>query len=244
MKHKEPRRPASMGVRWRRISTLGVENNQLEMALASLTSVRSPRVRILPGSIQSEMEGAMGSINEVSIHVPRLPKRIWPQVVHVMRRSVSMRESLASGGVPRSFDRLIARVSGESVFPEARRVTSACTCGSPDSPCRHILALHELFARRLEEKPWELLILRGIDFRNLLDQAAGPAAGGELPPLAYGAEEPILFPEGEDGDLDSILSSGQVRGLIGAQQAVLLDVVAAAIEDYEVDGQRTPEDGR
>ena len=227
------RRPISMGQRWRRISTHSVDDNRLELALDSLPSIRSPRLKILPGSIQAEMEGVMGSINEVSIHVPRLPTRIWSQVVRVMRRSSSMQEALAAGRVPRSFDRLIARISGESITPEARRVSSACTCGTLEVPCRHVLALHELFARRLDERPWESLTLRGVDLRQLLDDSARDAHSEDLPPLAFGSrEEPVLFPEGEEGDLDSALSPGQISSLLGRQQVALLEELSASITAY------------
>ncbi len=241
------RRPASLGERWRRLTSSGIEDNELEKALASLPSIRSPRIRIAAGSIHTEMEGSMGSINEVSVSVPRLPARIWSQVVRVMRRSTSMREALRSGKLPSSFDRLIARISGESVLPETRRVSSACSCGGPESPCRHILALHELFARRLDETPAELLTLRGVDLHSLLEQASRAFDGGEPPLLAFGAiEEPVLFPEGEDGDLDSALTGGQIRHLVGGHQASVIGTVAAAIraldEPAEVTAPPDPSD--
>ncbi len=235
-------RPQSMSERWRTLATLG-ESNRLELALSSLPSIRAPRVRIVPGAIQAELEGAMGSINEVSIHVPRLPTRIWPQVIRVMRRSASMREALGQGRVPRSFDRLIARVASESVFPETKRVTSACTCGEPDTPCRHILALHELFARRLDERAWELLVLRGVDLRDLLDKSEKQTPDENLPPLSFGAtEEPVLFPEGQEGDLGSTLSPHQVLNLLGVRQAPLLAAVDAAIDAYAAEAERVEEE--
>lgn len=230
--------PMSVSERWRELASLA-DDNRLEMALSSLPSIRAPRVRIVPGSIQAELEGVMGSINEVSIQVPRLPKRIWPQVIRVMRRSQVMRDALVQGRVPRSFDRLIARVAGESVFPEARRVTSACTCGGPreeeeeEGPCRHILALHELFARRLDERQYELLVLRGVDLRELLTQASKPVDLESLPPLAFGAtEEPVLFPEGEGADLGSVLTKHQIMSLVGVRQAPIFAAVDAAITEY------------
>ncbi len=222
------RRPMSLGERWRREANRGVGEAQLEKALAMLPSIRHPDVRVRPGMIGAEMEGAMGSINEVSIHVPTLPARIWPHVGRVLRRSSSMLQAVSGARVPRSFDRLVARVSGESLFPEARRVASACTCGTVDMPCRHILALHELFARRLDDRPAELLVLRGADLATLIALARSTEPDSETPKLAYGAaEEPVLFPEGEEGDLDFTLSDGQTRRLLGAQ---LLGVAEAALE--------------
>jgi len=118
--------------------------------------------------------------------------------------------------VPRSFDRLVARIVGEPLFPEARSVTFGCSCDLPEKPCRHVLALHELFARRLDEKPWELMMLRGVDLQALLGKVGQTEPDGELPPLAYGVpEEPVLFPDAEDADLGQTLSTAQVRWFTG-----------------------------
>ena len=226
MKDRE-RKPVSLSERWRREATRGIDENLLEEAVETMPTIRQSLVRINRGSIHAELEGLMGSIHEVDIHAPVLPNKIWPQVASVLRRSASMLEALGQGRVPRSFDRLVARIAGEPIFPEARRVTYACTCSDPDRPCRHILAVHELFARRLETKPWELLIMRGVDLGTLLDQARR-GGGEDLPPLAFGArEEPILFPECEEGDLENILSPGQTRRLLG----VMSPQVEAAVHD-------------
>lgn len=239
---KEPR-ALTMGERWRLITSQSVEDHRLEQALASLPSIRSPRVRVGAGSIQAEIEGSMGALHEVSIQAPPLPAKIWPQVVRVLRRSSSMLEALKKGQVPRSFDRLIARIVGEAVFPEVRRVSSACTCSEPDPPCRHILALHELFARRLEDSPWELLVLRGVPLRDLIDQASRSPAEGELPPLAFGAkEEPVLFPEGAGVELDTPFEKPHVRSLLGAGQAGKVSTVRAVIEAYAMPATPAGED--
>ena len=227
------RRPLSLGERWRREANRGVNDPQLEQALATLPQVRHPHLRIRPGSIHVEMEGAMGSINEVSIQAPMLPSKVWPQVARVMRRSASMLEALGEGRVPRSFDRLVARIAGESVFPEARRVSSACTCGNPEMPCRHILALHELFARRLEDRPWELLVLRGVDLPDLLRRARSTDPDPDLPPLAFGAEEePVLFPEGEEGDLEFVMSVGQSAHQLGVFPPEVGEAATQALREY------------
>ena len=226
------RKPVSLSERWRREATRGIDPGLLEEAVAMMPTIRQSQVRINKGSIHAELEGLMGSIHEVHIHAPVLPSRIWPQVSSVLRRSSSMLEALSQGRVPRSFDRLVARIAGEPIFPEARRVTFACTCSDPDRPCRHILAVQELFARRLETKPWELLIMRGVDLAALLDQARR-GSGEDLPPLAFRArEEPILFPEGEEGDLENTLTPGQSRRLLGVHTPQIEAAVGAALQAY------------
>jgi uncharacterized Zn finger protein len=206
----------SLGERWRRDANRGVDDKRLAAALELLPSVRRPMVRIRPGSLRAEMEGSMGSIHEVSLQVLTLPQKDLATVVRVLRRSRSIVEALEQGRVPRAFDRLIARIVGEPLFPDTRRVTFGCSCDLQEKPCRHVLALNELFARRLDEKPWDLLVLRGIDLHGLLAKVRQTGADPDLPPLAYGAaEEPVLYPEAEDADLDATLPPAQVRWLIG-----------------------------
>lgn len=211
------RKTVSLGERWRREATRGVDDTRLAAALEALPSIRKPMVRIRPGSILCEMEGTMGSIHEVSLQIRTLPLRDWNTLVRVLRRSKSIVEALDNGRVPRSFDRLVARIVGEPLFPDARSVTFGCSCDLPEKPCRHVLALHELFARRLDERPWEILMLRGVDLQAMLTKVRQTEPDGELPPLAFGVpEEPVLYPDAEDVDLGQSLTPPQVRWLTGA----------------------------
>jgi uncharacterized Zn finger protein len=181
--------------------------------------------------MRAEMEGAMGSIHEVSLQVMTLPQKEWNTVVRVLRRSKSIIEALEQGKVPRAFDRLLARIVGEPLFPDARRVTFGCSCDLQEKPCRHVLALNELFARRLDEKPWELLVLRGIDLHGLLAKVRQQATDQDLPPLAFGApEEPVLYPEAEGADLDAALSPTQVRWLLGDVSPRAVEAVKTRLE--------------
>lgn len=227
------RRSVSLGERWRREATRGVDDLRLAAALDLLPSIRKPMVRIRPGSLHAEMEGAMGSIHEVSLQIRTLPQRDWPTVVRVLRRSRSIVDALADGRVPRAFDRLLARIVGEPLFPDSRRITFGCSCDLPEKPCRHVLALNELFARRLDERPWELLVLRGIDLHDLLAKVRHKGLDPDLPPLAFGApEEPVLYPEAEDADLDGTLSPAQVRWLLGAVSQRTVAAAEQALRAY------------
>lgn len=211
------RKSVSLGERWRREATRGVDDARLAQALDALPSIRKPMVRIRPGSIRCEMEGTMGSIHEVSLQIRTLPMREHVVLVRVLRRSKTIVDALENGRVPRSFDRLVARIVGEPLFPDARSVTFGCSCDLPEKPCRHVLALHELFARRLDERPWEILMLRGIDLQAMLAKVRQTEPDADLPPLAFGVpEEPVLYPDAEDADLGQVLTPAQVRWFTGS----------------------------
>lgn len=232
-------RATSMGDRWRREATRGIDETRLQLALQTLPSIRQPMVRIMVGAIAAEFEGAMGSIHEVSIRVPPLPTRIWDQLLPVLRRSAKMLEALQEGRVPLAFDRLVARIGGESALPEGRRISHACTCGLPESPCRHVLALHELLARRLDDRPWMLLQLRGGNVRELVEKAKAEVRH-DVPTLAFGThEEPVLFPEAGDGDLDNALTREQTMSLLGSSVASVFVVVDSMLTDLQAPPEPT-----
>lgn len=228
------RKSISLGERWRREATRGVDDKRLAAALELLPSIRKPMVRIRPGSLRAEMEGAMGSIHEVSLQIRTLPQKDFPTLLRVLRRSRSIVEALEQGKVPRAFDRLVARIVGEPLFPDARRVTFGCSCDLPEKPCRHVLALNELFARRLDEKPWEMLTLRGIDLHAMLAKVRQTGVDPDLPPLSFGApEEPVLYPEAEDADIDYTLNPAQIRWMLGAVSSRTLDAAVRALRELE-----------
>jgi uncharacterized Zn finger protein len=224
------RKSVSLGERWRREATRGVDDVRLAAALEAMPSIRKPMVRIRAGSIRCEMEGTMGSIHEVSLQIRTLPMRDWNTLIRVLRRSKSIVEALDNGRVPRSFDRLVARIVGEPLFPDARSVTFGCSCDLPEKPCRHVLALHELFARRLDERPWEILLLRGVDLQAMLSKVRQTEPDGDLPPLAFGVpEEPVLYPDAEDADLGQSLTGPQVRWFTGTLSERCVDSALAAL---------------
>ena len=230
------RKSVSLGERWRREATRDIDDQRLAAALEALPSIRKPMVRIRAGGIAAEMEGAMGSIHEVSLQIRTLPMKDWPTLIRVLRRSKSIIEALEQARVPRSFDRLVARVIGEPLFPDARSVTYGCSCDLPEKPCRHVLALHELFARRLDEKPWELLMLRGVDLHSTLAKVKQTAPDAELPPLAFGVpEEPVLYPDAEDADLDQSLGLQAMRWLIGDVSQRAVDATLQALSDLSTE---------
>lgn len=236
------RKSISLGERWRREATRDIDDQRLAAALEALPNIRKPMVRIRPGGIGAEMEGAMGSIHEVSLQIRTLPMKDWPTLIRVLRRSKSIIEALEQARVPRSFDRLVARVIGQPLFPDARSVTYGCSCDLPEEPCRHVLALHELFARRLDDKPWELLMLRGVDLHGTLAKVKQVELDTELPPLAYGVpEEPVLYPDAEDADLDQSLGLQALRWLVGDVSPRAVAATLAALNGLS-DEPTPPED--
>ena len=60
------------------------------------------------------------------------------------------------------------------------------------------------------------LMLRGVDLHDTLTRVKQTEPDADLPPLAYEVpEEPVLYPDAEDADLDQSLGSAALRWLVG-----------------------------
>ena len=86
----DQRKIVSLGERWRREATRGVDDKRLAAALDLLPTIRRPMVRLRAGSLHAEMEGSMGSIHEVSLQVRVLPQKDWTTLVRVLRVTVPL----------------------------------------------------------------------------------------------------------------------------------------------------------
>ena len=144
-------------------------------------------------------------------------------------------------GQGRPIGSLAVREAGHPL-PDARSVTYGCSCDLQEEPCRHVLALHELFARRLDEKPWELLMLRGVDLHDTLTKVNQTEPDADLPPLAYGVpEEPVLYPDAEDADLDQSLGTPALRWLVGDVSPRAVDASLQALAALSSEPPAPPE---
>jgi hypothetical protein len=72
--------------------------------------------------------------------------------------------------------------------------------------------------------------LRGIDVHTLMAKVSQQSHDQDLPPLAFGcAEEPVLYPDSEDAELDNELAAPQVAWLQGNVSPRFVDAAVAAL---------------
>jgi DNA-binding transcriptional ArsR family regulator len=80
------------------------------------------------------------------------------------------------------------REAGVDLFPRRGELSTDCSCPDWANPCKHIAAVHYLLAAALDNDPFLLFRLRGLDRDDLIDALAGEAAGGDGGPVIE--EEP------------------------------------------------------
>lgn len=98
---------------------------------------------------------------------------------------------------------------GRPIVPSrGAQVVATCTCGGARLPCDHVLGTHLSFARRLDDEPLLLLVLRGgpvTELLALVERVRGDAVhqqAGQKRPSEAG--DPLALRAGDPPDLHAL----------------------------------------
>lgn len=169
----------SWGDRWRAL----VDDSRPQTALrASRGRVyeRSGRVtdlRTAPGLLTARVQGSRATPYLVEIGLPTLDEQGWDAVVAAVAEQARHAARLLAGQAPEGLeDELEPR--GIRLFPHPAELRTSCACGDPLPVCKHVAAVIEALARRLDDDPFALLHLRGRGREGFLADLAA-VRGGE-----------------------------------------------------------------
>ena len=85
-------------------------------------------------------------------------------------------------------------------------------------------------------------MLRGVDLHDTLTKVNQTEPDADLPPLAYGVpEEPVLYPDAEDADLDQSLGTPALRWLVGDVSPRAVDASLQALAALSSEPPAPPE---
>ncbi len=92
----------------------------------------------------------------------------WRAVINMLSDRAIFTPSLLNGELPEGNLEIFKQAS-LSLFPtKMREFTFSCTCGCENALCEHICALLLAFSQSLEEDPFNILTLRGMNKERLL----------------------------------------------------------------------------
>lgn len=129
-------------------------------------------LRISQGRIDARVQGTF--LYFVSIRVDRVSKPRWRSLVAASRPEVRSAEALLAGAVPRHvLEALCHRERG--VLPTPDEIAFTCSCPDRAAMCKHVAATLYGVSARLDDRPEQLFVLRGVDHRSLIDPSARDA---------------------------------------------------------------------
>ncbi|MFQ6328860.1 hypothetical protein ACLMAL_22360 [Nocardia sp. CWNU-33] len=190
------------------------------------TYARSGQVvsyRIEPGAVTAEVQGSQPRPFTAVFTVRPLRDEELALLIETIRTAPGMLAEIASGALPTGL--------GPHLLPTtAADLDFACTCPDPGWPCKHVAATCYLLAERLDERPREILTLRGLDLDTLIagiERDPNPAQSDD--PYGDRAELPKLpkieFHSAMD-DLDPVLLRRALRMTAEDEQ-----IAAAGLRD-------------
>lgn len=128
------------------------------------TYARSGQVvsyRIEPGAVTAEVQGSQPRPFTAVFTVRPLREEELALLIETIRTAPGMLAEIASGALPSGL--------GPHLLPTtAADLNFTCTCPDPGWPCKHVAAVCYLLAERLDERPREILTLRGLDLDTLI----------------------------------------------------------------------------
>jgi uncharacterized Zn finger protein len=223
-------------------------------------SGRVTELRAPPGRLEARVQGSRATPYLVELGVPVLDDAEWDLVVAAVAGQVRHAARLLANQAP---DALVGELEAHGVrlFPHPAEIAPSCSCDDPSPWCKHVAAVVEVSADRLDGDPFLLLRLRGRGRERLLadlararrshqpdpdsqplaalgEAGSWTAAPAPLPPAA--AQADARPPIEERGDPPGWAGGVAAADLFGP----LLDAGAAWARDLTARASRPPEAGR
>ncbi|QIS09328.1 SWIM zinc finger family protein [Nocardia arthritidis] len=117
--------------------------------------------RIEPGAVTAEVQGSQPRPFTAVFTVRPLRAEEVELIIDTIRGAPGMLAEIASGALPTGLGPLLLPTT-------AADLDFGCTCPDPGWPCKHVAAVCYILAERLDERPREILTLRGLDLDALI----------------------------------------------------------------------------
>ncbi|MFC7456018.1 SWIM zinc finger family protein [Brachybacterium sp. GCM10030267] len=165
------------------------------------------------GIARGDVLDADGHLYQARVDLPPFSPADREAFVQVARTRPDLPTRLAGGEYPQDLEAELARCEVSLLPRGASELSHDCSCLDWPGPCRHVAALVYVLVEEVDERPVQLLTLRGLALEDLVPPAGArsPAAAGPTGPTgptrpedqsgpgsASGPEEPGT-PEGGDG---------------------------------------------
>jgi len=152
------------------------------------------------GLLVAQVQGSRRTPYVVTVAAPAPSEAQWSAVEEAMRLRVAFAARLIAGEVPPELEALFGE-AGVGLFPGRwADVRAACSCPDWENPCKHIAAVMYVFADRLDDDPWLLLLWRGRTREELLAHLSAATVTSPVVapwwPLVPGAHLPVAATDG------------------------------------------------
>lgn len=132
---------------------------------------------IAKGRVEALVSGS--EVYSVQITIAELPNAAWKAVKALCGGKIGSLVELLQGKLSKAVMEAVTD-RNQGLFPKPREITMRCSCPDYAGMCKHIAAVMYGIGNRLDASPELLFALRGLDHRELIEQAipaSAPQAG-------------------------------------------------------------------
>jgi uncharacterized Zn finger protein len=141
-------------------------------------------LKIAKGRIEALVSGS--ELYEVQIEITALPQQNWRALKVQCTGKIGSLVELLQGKLSKAvMEKVTDRQEG--LFPKPKEIKMRCSCPDYAGMCKHVAAAMYGVGNRLDSSPELLFVLRGVDHRELIEQAIPTApvgAKGDAPTIS------------------------------------------------------------
>ncbi len=127
---------------------------------------------VAKGRIDALVSGS--ELYTVQIEIAALPKPDWVRLKSELADKVGTLIELLQGKLSKAVMEMVTRRE-TGLFPKPKEIKMRCSCPDYAGMCKHVAAVMYGVGNRLDSAPELLFLLRGVDHRELIEQAVPDA---------------------------------------------------------------------
>jgi len=158
---------------------------------------QTKKLEVSAGLVRASVQGRMPRAWQVNIEFRRFDESQWSAAVSAMADQAIHAARLLAGEVPTGIEAVFEPL-GLGLWPSGKdEVHVTCTCGH-GGWCKHACCVAELLAQRLDDEPFLVFELRGMEAGELVErlrEARASAGAGEGPQPVYAPVSPVSADE-------------------------------------------------
>ncbi|MFE0104346.1 SWIM zinc finger family protein [Streptomyces sp. NPDC059009] len=128
-------------------------------------------ITVAPGRIVAYVHGSRPRPYRAELRLRTLTPEGWTRLLDVVTENPAHTLALLDKEVPQALNGAAVRADVK-LLPTARELEPSCTCPDRGHPCKHAAALAYQTARLLDADPFVLLLLRGGEEADVLEELA------------------------------------------------------------------------
>lgn len=136
--------------------------------------------QVKAGLVTARVQGSRARPYKVELALSPMSEQDWQHAVEQMTARASFLAMLLAGEMPADIEQAFAP---RSLVPSgAGELKTSCSCPDWANPCKHVAAVHYILAEALDQDPFLLFELRGMNKDELLARIHSDAAETEQQP--------------------------------------------------------------